>query len=91
MLFAWDWVHQAWKEAIPQQVNVETNDFLSQPYVPIQSVGPLCDENGRRAAMMMLFEADNRDAAQAFVDNSPYKHAGIFQQYHLYGYHDQIG
>ena len=33
----------------------------------------LRDKNGRRAAMLMIFEADNRAAAEALVQNSPYE------------------
>ena len=91
MLFAWIGFIRPGSEDIPQEVNAETNEFLSQPYLRVQSVGPLCDENGRRAAMMMLFEADDRAAAQALVDNSPYKRAGIYEQYHLYEYRDEVG
>lgn len=91
MLFAWIGFIKQGSETIPQQVNIEANDFLSQPYLSIQSVGPLYDHNGRRAAIMTIFEADDRAAAQALVDESPYKRAGIYEHYHLYEYRNQIG
>jgi uncharacterized protein YciI len=41
--------------------------------------------------MMMIFEADDRSAAQALVDNSPYKRAGIYERYELYEYRNEVG
>jgi uncharacterized protein YciI len=91
MLFAWIGFIKSGSETIPQDVQQATNDFLQQPYIPIRSVGPLLDGNNRRAAMLMLFEAENRAAAEALVDNSPYKRAGLYEHYHLYEYRDEIG
>ena len=91
MLFAWIGFIKSGSETIPQDVQQETSEFLQQPYIPIRSAGALCDENNRRAAMLMLFEAENRAAAEALVDNSPYKRAGLYEQYHLYEYRDEIG
>jgi uncharacterized protein YciI len=91
MLFAWIGFIKAGRETIPQEVNAAANEFLSQPYMSIKAVGPLCDADGRRAGMMMLFEAVDRAAAQALVDNSPYKLAGIYEDYHLYEYRNEVG
>jgi uncharacterized protein YciI len=91
MLFAWMGFLKEGAEMIPQDVNQASNDFLQQPYLTIHSVGPLCDENGRRAAMLMIFEADDRSAAEALVENSPYRNAGIYEQYHLYEYRNEVG
>jgi uncharacterized protein YciI len=91
MLFAWIGFIKPGSEIIPQKVQQETSDFLQQPYLPIRSVGPLLDENNRRAAMLMLFEADDRATAQALVDSSPYKRAGLYEEYHLYQYRNEIG
>ena len=78
-------------DPVPQSVQQEVNDFLQQPYVPINSAGALRDENGNRAAMLMIFEADNRAAAQALVDNSPYLRAGLYREHHLLQFADEIG
>ncbi|HEY7007272.1 MAG TPA: YciI family protein [Sphingomicrobium sp.] len=91
MRFAWIGFIREGEEHIPQHVNVESNDFLSQPYLKIQSVGPLCDENGRRAAMLMIFDADDRAAAEALVENSPYRRAGIYDRFALYEFRDEVG
>ncbi|MGE5564122.1 MAG: YciI family protein [Bacillota bacterium] len=91
MLFAWIGFMKAGSETVPQEVQHEVNDFLQQPYIPIHSVGPLCDESGRRAAMLMIFEADDRTTAEALVANSPYMRAGLYETYHLYEFRDEIG
>jgi uncharacterized protein len=91
MLFAWIGMFKPGAAPIPQEVNQEVNDFLQQPYIPIHSLGPLCDGNDRRAGMMMVFEADDRAAAEAFVENSPYKRAGLYEEAHLYEYRNEVG
>ena len=91
MLFAWMGFIRPGDETIPQEVNQQANDFLQQPYVPIHSVGPLCDENGRRSGMLMIFEADDRAAAEALVENSPYRRAGLYSEYHLFEYRNETG
>ena len=91
MLFAWMGFLKADAEPIPQSVQEQTNDFLSQPFIPIRSVGQLRDEAGKRAGMMMVFEVDNRAAAEALVENSPYLKAGLYEDHHLYEYRDEIG
>jgi uncharacterized protein YciI len=91
MQFVWMGFIKDGAERIPQEVNAESTEFLSQPYLKIQSVGPLCDENKRRAGMLMIFEADDRTAAEALVKNSPYLRAGIYEKYQLYEFHDEIG
>ncbi len=91
MLFAWMGFLKAGAEPIPQSVQQQTNDFLSQPYIPIRSVGQLRDEAGNRAGMMMVFEVDDRAAAEALVENSPYLKAGLYEDHHLYEYRDEVG
>lgn len=91
MLFAWMGFLKADAEPIPQSVQEQTNDFLSQPFIPIRSVGQLRDEAGKRAGMMMVFEVDDRAAAEALVENSPYLEAGLYEDHHLYEYRDEVG
>jgi uncharacterized protein YciI len=91
MLFAWMGFIKPGAETIPQQVNQESNDFLQQPFLSIHSVGPLCDENGRKAAMLMIFEADDRKAAEALAESSPYRNAGIYERHYLFEFRDEVG
>jgi uncharacterized protein YciI len=88
MLFAWMGLIKPGAEVIPPEVNQQTSDFLQQPYMPIHFAGPLC-ENDRRAGMLLIFEADDRAAAEALVETSPYLRAGLYEQHHLYEYRNE--
>ncbi|MFL6721294.1 MAG: YciI family protein [Sphingomonas sp.] len=91
MLFAWIGFIKRGAEMIPPDVNVQTSDFLQQPFIRIHSGGPLCDEDQRRAGMLMIFEADDRTAAEALVADSPYQKAGLYERHHLYEYRNEVG
>jgi uncharacterized protein YciI len=91
MLFAWMGFLKAGAEPIPQSVQQQTNDFLQQPYITIHSVGPLRDKQGNRAGMMMIFEVDSREAAEALVKGSPYLNAGLYEKHHLFEYVNEVG
>jgi hypothetical protein len=91
MLFAWMGFLKANAGPVPQDVQQQTTDFLSQPYIDIQSVGPLRDEHGRRAGMMMIFDVTDRAAAEAFVQTSPYLDAGLYEDHRLYEYQSEVG
>lgn len=91
MLFAWMGFLKDGADPVPQSVQHLTNDFLQQPYIKIHSVGPLRDADGRRAGMMMVFEVADRATAEAFVDSSPYRNAGLYEDYGLYEYANEVG
>jgi hypothetical protein len=91
MLFAWIGFLKPDAEPIPLSVQQQTTDFLSQPYIDIQFVGPLRDENGKRAGMMMIFDVADRAAAEAFVKSSPYLDAGLYEDHRLYEYQSEVG
>jgi hypothetical protein len=91
MLFAWMGFLKPDAEPIPQSVQLQTTDFLSQPYIDISHVGPLLDSGGRRAGMMMIFDVPDRAAAEAFVNTSPYLDAGLYEDHRLYEYRTEIG
>jgi len=88
MLFAWMGFIKPGAEMIPPEVNQQTSDFLQQPYIPIHFAGPLCDKD-RRAGMLMIFEAESREAAEALVETSPYLRAGLYEKHHLYEYRNE--
>jgi uncharacterized protein YciI len=90
MLFMWLGFLKEGAEA-DQNVQQQVTEFLQQPYIKIQSAGALRDEAGRRAGMMMMFDVDDRAAAEALVANSPYLAAGLYETHHLYRYDDEVG
>ena len=91
MIFVWMGFLKSTTEPVPQAVQQQTNDFLSQPYIKINSVGPLRDPAGNRAGMMMIFEVDDWATAENFVKNSPYLEAGLYEEHHLFEYISEVG
>ena len=90
MLFVWLGFLKKGSEP-DQQVQRETTAFLQQPLIPIRAAGALRDKEGKRAAMMMAFEADHRADAEALVANSPYLRAGLYEQHDLFEFQDEVG
>jgi len=91
MLFAWIGLLKPGVDSIPQDVQQQANDFLQQPYIRIAAMGQLRDGDGKRVGMMMLFEVDDRAKAEAFVANSPFLKAGLYDRYHLVEYDLEVG
>jgi uncharacterized protein len=78
-------------DPIPESVQVETTDFLGQPLMKVRMAGPLRDASGRRAGMMMIFEDQSREAAEKFASESPYLKAGLFEDYRVYEFANEVG
>jgi uncharacterized protein YciI len=91
MLYAWIGFLKPDAGPIPQSVQQLTTDFLGQPSIKILSAGPLRDAEGKRSAMMMVFERDSREAAESFVLGSPYLQADLYEDHRLYEYDDEVG
>lgn len=91
MLFAWMGFLKPGADMIPQSVQQETTDFLSQPYIDIQHVGQLRDADGKRAGMMMIFDIADRAAAETFVKGSPYLDAGLYEDHRLFEFRTEVG
>ena len=91
MLYAWIGYLKPGADPIPQSVQQLTTDFLAQLSIKILAAGPLRDASGKRAAMMMVFEEDGREAAEAFVSGSPYLQADLYEDHRLYEYDNEVG
>jgi uncharacterized protein YciI len=91
MLYAWIGFVKPDAETIPPSLQESATDFLSQPLIKIQAAGPLRDGSGKRVAMMMIFEHDSRDAAEAFVRAGPYLQADLYEDHRLYDYDNEVG
>ena len=91
MLYAWIGFLKPDADPIPQSVQLLATDFLSQPLIKIRAAGPLRDGSGNRAAMMIIFEHDSREAAEAFVKDSPYLQADLYDDHQLYEYANEVG
>ena len=90
MLFVWMGFLKPGADPVPQSVQQQTTEFLGQPFIDIQSVGPLRDEAGSRAGMMMIFEVADRRTAETFVKGSPYLKAGLYEDHRLYEYQNEL-
>jgi len=90
MQFVWIGFLKPGTDADPSVLH-QTTDFLQQPFVRIASAGALRDEQGGRAGMMMIFDADDRATAEGLVKSSPFLKAGLYEQYHLLEYLDEVG
>jgi uncharacterized protein YciI len=91
MLYAWIGFLKAGADSIPAPLQESATDFLSQPLIKIKAAGPLRDASGKRAGMMMIFEHDSREAAEAFVKDSPYLRADLYEDHGLYEYANEVG
>jgi hypothetical protein len=78
-------------EPIEPALQQQISGFLQQPYIPIQSAGLLHHAGGERAGYLVVFEAENRAAAEAFVRESPVRDAGLYSEYHLFEFQNEVG
>lgn len=90
MQFVWIGFLKAGADA-DQEVLHQTTEFLQQPFIRIISAGALRGEDGSRAGMIMIFEADDRAAAEALVAASPFLKAGLYERHDLLEYRAEVG
>jgi uncharacterized protein YciI len=91
MLYAWMGFLKADADPIPPELQQLATDFLSQPAIKIHMFGPLREESGHRAGMLMIFEHDSHESAQSFVAASPFLEAGLYEDFRLYEYRNEAG
>ena len=77
--------------SIGPEVQQQISSFLQQPYIAIANAGVLRNAEGERAGYLVIFEADNRAAAEALVHESPLRAAGLYSEFHLFEYQDEVG
>lgn len=90
MLFAWIGFLKP-DETIGQPLQQQISGFLEQPFLRIQSAGALRDEGGGRAGYIVIFEAEDRSAAEALTRASPVRDAGLYSEYHLFEFQQEVG
>ena len=81
------------KPGIPIEPSLQQqiSEFLQQPYIPISSAGVLRNPAGERAGYLVIFEAADRSAAEALVEGSPIRKAGLYARYDLFEFQDEVG
>ena len=55
-------------------------DHLGQPLLHIRMVGALRDDQGNRTGVHLLMEADSRQQLDHFLEQSPYRQAGLYDR-----------
>ena len=78
-------------QQIDPPLQQKISDFLQQPYLPIGSAGVLRDDQGERAGYLVIFEAEDRAAAEALVGSSPVRDAGLYVDYRLFEFQNEVG
>ena len=78
-------------DPIGPEVQQQISSFLQQPYIPIQNAGLLHNADGQRAGYLVIFDAENWAAAEALVQESPLRAAGLYSEFHLFEYQDEVG
>jgi hypothetical protein len=91
MLFALIGFLKAGSDPVSPGVQVQTGDFIGQPFIKVHMAGQLKDADGKRAGMMMIFEHENRQSAETFVKSSPYVDAGLIEDIRLFEYANEVG
>jgi uncharacterized protein YciI len=67
------------KEAEHAALASEFGDHMGQPLLHIRLVGAMKDEAGKPVGVHLLMEADSRAQVDHFLDQSPYKQAGLYK------------
>jgi hypothetical protein len=90
MLFVWMGFLKS-SDPIDPALQQQIGSFLEQPYLPIKSAGVLRKGGDERAGYLMVFEAEDWAAAEALVHESPLRAAGLYSEFHLFEYQDEVG
>ena len=78
-------------DPIDPSIQQQISDFLQQPYLPIQKAGFLRKAGGERGGYLVIFDAESLAAAEALVHDSPMRAAGLYSEFHLFEYQEEVG
>ena len=90
MLFVWMGFLKS-SDPIDPAIQQQIGSFLEQPYLPITAAGVLRNGAGERAGYLTIFEAEDWTAAEALVHESPLRAAGLYSEFHLFEYQNEVG
>ena len=62
------------------QVRPAHLEYLKSGAAGIKVGGPLLNDNEEPIGSLLIIEADDRDAAEAFADADPYRRQGVFER-----------
>ena len=78
-------------DPIDPSIQQQISDFLQQPYLPIHKAGILRKPDGERGGYLVIFDAESLAAAEALVHESPIRAAGLYSEFHLFEYQEEVG
>ena len=91
MLFVVTGMFRADVDPEPAELQAQFNDHLEQTVPRIRLAGYLRDKDQRRIGFMGLVEAPDYDLAAAFLRDSPYQHAGLYERLVVAEFDVEIG
>jgi uncharacterized protein YciI len=73
------------------QVRPAHLDYLNSEAARIKVAGPLLDENDQPIGSLLIVEADDRPAAEAFAAGDPYRREGVFERVEIRAWRAALG
>jgi uncharacterized protein YciI len=69
----------------------DLNEHLGQQLLHIRLAGPLWDRDGKETGFMVCLEANDFDAATAYLHGSPFFKAGLYERVEVAHYAIEVG
>ena len=73
------------------QVRPAHLEYLKSESARIKVGGPLLNENEQPIGSLLIIEADDRNAAEAFADADPYRKEGVFERVEIRAWRSALG
>jgi uncharacterized protein YciI len=73
------------------QVRPAHLEYLKGQSARIKVGGPLLDDREQPIGSLLIIEADDRDAAEAFADGDPYRRQGVFERVEIRPWRAALG
>jgi uncharacterized protein len=73
------------------QVQPAHLDYLKRTAARIKVAGPLLNENDQPIGSLLIVEADDRAAAEAFAADDPYRREGVFERVEIRPWRAALG
>jgi uncharacterized protein YciI len=73
------------------QVRPAHLDYVNSEAARIKVAGPLLDENDQPIGSLLIVEADDRAAAEAFAAGDPYRREGVFERVEIRPWRAALG
>ena len=91
MLFMVSGIFRPNMESKRQEVHERFNEHLTQPAAPVRFGGPLFNAAGERCGVLLIIEAKDFPAAEAFLGRSPYQATGLYERTEVTELRPEIG